>query len=604
MKTIAICGSMKFENEMKRIAFRLETKYKMCVLQCVYNEDNEDLSIDEIAFLNKAHFRKIEISDAVYVVNINDYIGDASITIKDTLPFEIDTSKPYSLAKGSYDPATKTITWRQAFSVNTYTDITSGVISIPKTITLTYKDVAPLTKTLVNTVEGITNLIDQNIITEPVRDTAITTYIQDRNISAVKVWEDNDDSLSIRPRTVNVNLIGRVEGQASNVNLKAIDSTIETTVEFSSSTNWKHTWQGLPKYNADGKEITYTVEEEALTGNLAIAYSAAVTGDMTNGYTITNTYTRPTQKTTLTVKKEWDDNNNEYGKRPAQIKFEVYSGASTKVTEYLLNTATETSHTFELDKYDAKGNIIEYTAKEVEVNAGDLKYYDAPQERNGTAANEVIFKNKFKTLTTEETSSITKTGTETIYRSSDKVNYRINYKAEIKDYIGKAKIEIVDYLPYHIDETQSDLKGGEYSAENKTITWTFDDIDVDTIVNGDCEIEKNFIIDVVFTDIDLSKASMINDVKGKLTLKNKVDEVEDDTPTEIDVKSGVIVHHYIENTVIQLAPDDKIQDQKVGTEYTTNVSSKVPKNYEVVSVVTEDDKATKDENTLETKGHV
>ena len=76
MKTIAICGSMKFENEMKRIAFRLETKYKMCVLQCVYNEDNEDLSIDEIAFLNKAHFRKIEISDAVYVVNINDYIGD------------------------------------------------------------------------------------------------------------------------------------------------------------------------------------------------------------------------------------------------------------------------------------------------------------------------------------------------------------------------------------------------------------------------------------------------------------------------------------------------------------------------------------------------
>ena len=63
MKTIAICGSMKFENEMKRIAFRLETKYKMCVLQCVYNED---LSIDEIAFLNKAHFRKIEISDAVY----------------------------------------------------------------------------------------------------------------------------------------------------------------------------------------------------------------------------------------------------------------------------------------------------------------------------------------------------------------------------------------------------------------------------------------------------------------------------------------------------------------------------------------------------------
>ena len=67
---------MKFENEMKRIAFQLETKYKMCVLQCVYNEDNKDLSDNEIEFLNKAHYRKIEISDAIYIVNINEYIGE------------------------------------------------------------------------------------------------------------------------------------------------------------------------------------------------------------------------------------------------------------------------------------------------------------------------------------------------------------------------------------------------------------------------------------------------------------------------------------------------------------------------------------------------
>jgi hypothetical protein len=67
---------MKFENEMKRIAFQLETRYKMCVLQCVYNEDDKDLSDDEIEFLNSSHFKKIEISDAVYIVNINEYIGE------------------------------------------------------------------------------------------------------------------------------------------------------------------------------------------------------------------------------------------------------------------------------------------------------------------------------------------------------------------------------------------------------------------------------------------------------------------------------------------------------------------------------------------------
>ncbi len=67
---------MKFENEMKQIAFQLETKYKMCVLQCVYNEDDKELSTDEIEFLNQSHFKKIEISDAVYIVNINEYIGE------------------------------------------------------------------------------------------------------------------------------------------------------------------------------------------------------------------------------------------------------------------------------------------------------------------------------------------------------------------------------------------------------------------------------------------------------------------------------------------------------------------------------------------------
>lgn len=76
MKIVALCGSMKFENEMKRIAFVLETKYNMCVLQCVYNEDKLKLGADEILALNSAHFRKIEISDAVYVVDINGYIGE------------------------------------------------------------------------------------------------------------------------------------------------------------------------------------------------------------------------------------------------------------------------------------------------------------------------------------------------------------------------------------------------------------------------------------------------------------------------------------------------------------------------------------------------
>ena len=76
MKTVTICGSMKFEAEMQRIAFCLETKHNMNVLQCVYNIDGLDITPAERAALENAHYRKIELSDAVYVVDIQGYIGD------------------------------------------------------------------------------------------------------------------------------------------------------------------------------------------------------------------------------------------------------------------------------------------------------------------------------------------------------------------------------------------------------------------------------------------------------------------------------------------------------------------------------------------------
>ena len=76
MKIVTICGSMKFENEMKKVAFILETKHDMSVLQCVYNEDRSELGEDEIAALNSAHLKKIELADAVYVVDLHGYIGE------------------------------------------------------------------------------------------------------------------------------------------------------------------------------------------------------------------------------------------------------------------------------------------------------------------------------------------------------------------------------------------------------------------------------------------------------------------------------------------------------------------------------------------------
>ena len=75
MKTVTICGSMKFAKEMLRIAFLLETRENMNVLQCVYNVDNLNITLAEQSALENAHYKKIEISDAIYVVDIQDYVG-------------------------------------------------------------------------------------------------------------------------------------------------------------------------------------------------------------------------------------------------------------------------------------------------------------------------------------------------------------------------------------------------------------------------------------------------------------------------------------------------------------------------------------------------
>ncbi len=75
MKTYTICGSMRFGEDMKKIAYDLETSKGYNILQCVYCEENVIPTEEELLKLTDAHYRKIDLSDGIYVVNINGYIG-------------------------------------------------------------------------------------------------------------------------------------------------------------------------------------------------------------------------------------------------------------------------------------------------------------------------------------------------------------------------------------------------------------------------------------------------------------------------------------------------------------------------------------------------
>lgn len=78
IKVITICGSMRFSKEMIKISEELELKNGYAVIQCIYNIDFDKYEGLDATILDKIHRKKIDISDAIYVVNKNGYIGNST----------------------------------------------------------------------------------------------------------------------------------------------------------------------------------------------------------------------------------------------------------------------------------------------------------------------------------------------------------------------------------------------------------------------------------------------------------------------------------------------------------------------------------------------
>lgn len=77
MKIITMCGSLKYIEEIKQYSEKLALEGN-CVLSIIYPTKNkEDYTKEEIKLLQMEHYKKIDISDAIFVVNKNGYIGEA-----------------------------------------------------------------------------------------------------------------------------------------------------------------------------------------------------------------------------------------------------------------------------------------------------------------------------------------------------------------------------------------------------------------------------------------------------------------------------------------------------------------------------------------------
>lgn len=71
-----MCGSFKYKDEMMKIGEELQLQGNCVILPNFPTRDN--YTEDEIFMLGQMHKEKIKISDTIFVVNIDNYIGSAT----------------------------------------------------------------------------------------------------------------------------------------------------------------------------------------------------------------------------------------------------------------------------------------------------------------------------------------------------------------------------------------------------------------------------------------------------------------------------------------------------------------------------------------------
>ena len=77
---ITICGSLKFKQEMMEIAEKL-TFTGHCVLTPLFRAECDiQPTPEQMQKLKQSHFCKIDLSDAILVVNVDNYIGESTHT--------------------------------------------------------------------------------------------------------------------------------------------------------------------------------------------------------------------------------------------------------------------------------------------------------------------------------------------------------------------------------------------------------------------------------------------------------------------------------------------------------------------------------------------
>lgn len=382
--------------------------------------------------------------------------------------------------------------------------------------------------------------------------------------------------------TYNVTYKTTIKEYNGPVTITIVD-TLPYAIDESKSNLNSGEYEGI--YNETNKTITWVIKKDVNT------YANKPEGESTSAETISISlkYTvvykdldasveKITNKVDSTISVETTD------PKDASDTEDVPVNINGKVITHHIDKSGNTLSS-DVETEDKVGK--EYTTTDVEIPG--YKLTETPDNKDGKYIEGIIeVTYVYERLgATAKDPVTTKTGTTEITNSNDKNKYTITYDAIVENYKGNITVTIVDELPYEIDEEKSNIAGGTYNKEEKTITWTENYVSEDA--TKDLVIDITKVIEVYYKNIDATKESYTN--KVKVTLSDDIEETEDNETkaehtTEVNIKGKVTTYYYLEGTTTELA-NKKETTGKVGAEYTTeakdiegyNIVNKTPENH-------------------------
>ena len=77
-KVVTLCGSVKFYDKMQEINEKLALENEYVVIGLTPRVTNRTFTEHDKELLGELHRAKIDLSDAIFVVNVDGYIGEST----------------------------------------------------------------------------------------------------------------------------------------------------------------------------------------------------------------------------------------------------------------------------------------------------------------------------------------------------------------------------------------------------------------------------------------------------------------------------------------------------------------------------------------------